>query len=438
MTELAVSVSGLSKVYQVYDRPFDRLRQALSPTRQTYAKQVHALEDVSFDVPQGATVGIVGANGAGKSTLLKILANRLRPTSGKVEVRGRVNGILELGTGLQPALTGRQNAHVNGLFMGLDPWKIDQQIERIIAFSELGDKIDQPLETYSSGMKARLAFSVLVAIEPEILVLDEALATGDSGFAEKCTRYIRGLCRSGCTTLMVSHDIHFLAKACQHLVWIDKGRLREQGPPDRVAQAYLESFGETGILGDQRPRYLTFRIDPVVSGEDVEYSAHCVSWLCSAGDADQAPEAYREEGSDHALLQSHFVGFDNVLREVTQDALLGGFSTTVSGAPWGESKLLEGIPGPFRKLRPAAGPGGSAYLVLPVPQHPLPRPSAIQVFGENTLSNPLQLSVSINGEFVKLGEFGTAELARTLGGQTFASPPMDLSSVLAAFEAPSE
>ena len=133
MTVPAVSVSNLSKVYQLYERPLDRLRELLSPTRHRYSREAWALRDVSFEVPKGATLGIVGANGAGKSTLLKILANRLTPTSGEVKIDGMVNGILELGTGLQPLLTGRQNARVNALFMGLDPWKIEEQIERTVA-----------------------------------------------------------------------------------------------------------------------------------------------------------------------------------------------------------------------------------------------------------------------------------------------------------------
>ena len=432
MTVPAVSVSNLSKVYQLYERPLDRLRELLSPTRHRYSREAWALRDVSFEVPKGATLGIVGANGAGKSTLLKILANRLTPTSGEVKIDGMVNGILELGTGLQPLLTGRQNARVNALFMGLDPWKIEEQIERIIAFSELGSKIDQPLDTYSSGMRARLAFSVLVAIQPDVLVLDEALATGDSGFAEKCTRFVRSLCSSGCTTIVVSHDIGFMRSACQSLIWIDKGEVRDQGSPDRVAANYLDSFGER-LDSSTRPRFLLFKVSPAEQANELEYSLHCIAWLCPAERAAEVPDANAMVDGEHAMLQTHFLGFDNELRESLASSLLTGVTQRAAADVWGESKTLPNIPGPFRPFRPTRGPGGVGYFTLPVPQGPLPLPTGLRVFGENNLSVPLELSVQVDGRFESLGQFGTPELARKWHSYDFASPIFDLEPLLARF-----
>lgn len=370
-------------------------------------------------------MGLVGANGAGKSTLLKILAGRLRPTSGRIDVAGRVDGILELGTGLQPTLTGRQNARVNALFTGLDPWRLDAQLSSIVDFAELGEYIDQPLETYSSGMKARLAFAVLVALEPDILVLDEALATGDAGFAEKCTRFIRSLCRSGSTVVVVSHDTHFLTGICSRLIWIDRGTVRADGDAERVATRYLDSFGEQDALGPQRPRQLTFRITNTEPGADLTHWVHAMGWF-SPG---PTPGCTPDDGLQP--VHNFYVCYEHGLRELVQAAVHGGTPTRSSRAPWGEVRTLRPDL-PCRSLRPTAGPGGSAYLTLPVPQPPLPVPTAFRIYGINDLPSPLTLAVRVDERFVELGQYGTPELSHTYGS-LWSSPAFSLDAVFAPF-----
>lgn len=394
--EIAIQVCGLSKVYRLYDRPADRLVELASFGRKKRAREFWALKDVSFEVRKGSNLGIIGPNGAGKSTFLRILAGRLHPSEGKVEVSGRVSGILELGTGLQPTLTGRQNARLNGLFLGLDPWALEQQLDSIIEFSELGSFIDQRLDTYSSGMKARLAFSVLTAVRPEILVLDEALATGDSKFAEKCTRFLRELCSSGCTTLIVSHDLGFLIETCEQLIWLDKGKVRLIGSPQQVAESYLAA---QGISSDFRPRpkALLFRIRPRAPNPNLEY------WI-------QGVELLAEDGSP---MVHTFYGDDIHVGGLLEAAASFGFTGDEMRRAWGPNRTVEeaaelvGNEGlRLRRLSFGDGQGGAAYLPLALPPVPKPLPTHVRIWGENVLEEDLVLSVFVNGAYHELGTFG--------------------------------
>ncbi|MCA8920784.1 MAG: ABC transporter ATP-binding protein [Planctomycetes bacterium] len=405
----------------------------LSPTRHTYRQDYWALRDVSFDVPKGRTYGILGANGAGKSTLLKILAGRLRQTSGTIEVEGRVNGILELGTGLQPTLTGRQNARVNALFLGLDPWRIEDQLDRILEFAELGDYADQPLDTYSSGMKSRLAFSVLTALEPEVLVLDEALAAGDSGFSQKCTRFIHDLCNnSGCTVLVVSHDMEFMRNSCQHLLWFEHGKVHSEGPPEQIVSGYLESFGGAEVELSNRPRYLLFRVTPEDPAQQLDYELQCVSWLAPVGSLREDSSTWRGEGHPFVHYGLQFLGHDAALFETFRAAGVLGVTQRTAREVWGPVRTIEEQP-PYRRLSPHRGPGGVAYLGLPVPQYPLPPPSGIRMFGINELATPLVLSVQVDGAWHELGKFGTPELSVEQQGHYLASHPFDLKGLMDRF-----
>lgn len=236
MNEVAIRVCGLVKEYEVYTKPIDLALEVL--TRRKRHKVFRALDGVSFEVSRGEVLGIIGSNGAGKSTLLKVITGVLEPSQGRVDINGRVTAILELGLGFNPEYSGRENIYLSGLLYGMGRQEIDSKIEEIIDFSGLAEFIERPVKTYSSGMHSRLAFSIATAVEPDILIIDEALAAGDSAFVQKCMRRIRHLCSGGRTVLVVSHGTGLLAQLCQRVIWMEHGRVRMVGPAINVVQAY--------------------------------------------------------------------------------------------------------------------------------------------------------------------------------------------------------
>ncbi|HEX8254474.1 MAG TPA: ABC transporter ATP-binding protein [Thermoanaerobaculia bacterium] len=245
--QTAVRAEDVSKQYDVYKRPIDRLIEILTRRRRHDAFQ--ALDRVSFDVERGETVGIIGQNGAGKSTLLKLLCGVTRPTSGTFETHGTIASILELGTGFHPEFTGRDNAALNAAILGLSPADIRSRLPAILEFSELGSFLDRPVKTYSSGMYMRLAFSVAVNVDPDILVIDEALAVGDGHFQKKCIDKIREFQEAGKTILFCSHALYYITSICSRVLWLDRGRVMAFGPALDVVHEY-----ETFLL--QRDREL--------------------------------------------------------------------------------------------------------------------------------------------------------------------------------------
>ena len=258
--DFAIRVQNLSKCYHIYDNPRDRLKQfvipklcrlipALNkffPTLQdtpAFHKEFWALKDVSFEIKKGETVGIIGRNGSGKSTLLQLICGTLNPTSGSIQTNGRVAALLELGSGFNPEFTGRENVYLNGAVLGLSKEEIDARFDEITAFADIGDFIEQPVKTYSSGMMVRLAFAVIAHVDADILIIDEALAVGDAFFSQKCMRFLRVFMKTG-TVLFVSHDTGSVMNLCNHAVWLEKGKVLQEGSPKDVCELYLQAFYE--------------------------------------------------------------------------------------------------------------------------------------------------------------------------------------------------
>jgi len=263
LADTVIEVSGVGKSYHMYERPSHRLWQALAGKRKSFYKDFWALRDVSFSIRRGQTVGIVGRNGSGKSTLLQMIAGTLNPTEGSIKVKGRVAALLELGSGFNPEFTGRENVYLNATILGLSRAQIDQRLESILAFADIGEFIDQPVRSYSSGMSVRLAFAVIAHVDADILIIDEALAVGDAFFSQKCMRFLREFQKNG-TLLFVSHDAAAVTNLCENAVWLQNGRMRLSGTSQEVVEAYMteqhvvgrREVGDAKIVVEKKQRKL--------------------------------------------------------------------------------------------------------------------------------------------------------------------------------------
>lgn len=247
-----IQIEHLSKMYKLYDKPSDRLKESLGLTRQKRYREHYALHDINFDIAEGECVGIIGTNGSGKSTILKIITGVLSPTEGTVTVNGRISALLELGAGFNMEYSGLENVYLNGTMIGFSKEEIDQRLEDILAFADIGDFIHQPVKMYSSGMFVRLAFAVAINIDPEILIVDEALSVGDVFFQAKCYHKFEEFKKQGKTILFVSHDLSSIAKYCDRVVLLNKGQMLDQGSPKAMVDMYKQ---------------LLVRQDPVKQGE---------------------------------------------------------------------------------------------------------------------------------------------------------------------------
>ena len=244
--DIAIKVENLSKVYKLYNAPIDRLKESLHFRGKKYHKDFYALNDVSFEIKKGECVGILGTNGAGKSTLLKIITGVLTPSGGKVTVNGNVSAILELGAGFNPEYTGIENIYFQCGLMGYEDGEIESKLSNILEFADIGEFINQPFKTYSSGMAARLAFAVAINIEPDILIVDEALSVGDAGFQNKCIRKMIQIMEAGVTVLFVSHDIQAVNKFCSKAIWLKNGCKHMDGSSEEVTNSYM-AFSAYGL-----------------------------------------------------------------------------------------------------------------------------------------------------------------------------------------------
>ncbi len=238
MKETVIQVKDLSKLYKLYEKPSDRLKESLSITKKEYHKKHYALKHVDFDVKRGECVGIIGTNGSGKSTVLKIITGVLTPTGGSVGINGRISALLELGAGFNMEYTGIENVYLNGTMIGFTKEEIDAKLDGILEFADIGDFVYQPVKTYSSGMLVRLAFAVAINIEPEILIVDEALSVGDVFFQAKCYRKFEEFKKMGKTILLVSHDLGSVAKYCDRVILLNKGEKLAEGKPKEIVDLY--------------------------------------------------------------------------------------------------------------------------------------------------------------------------------------------------------
>ena len=278
---IAIKVSDVSKIYRIYDKPIDRLKQSLNKNM-AYYKDFPALNKMSFEIYSGEAVGIVGRNGSGKSTLLQMIAGTLSPSSGKMEINGRIAALLELGSGFNPEFTGRENIYLNGAILGLTTEEMNERLDEILNFADIGDFIDQPVKTYSSGMYVRLAFAVSINVDPDILIVDEALAVGDGRFQLKCFEKIKALKKAGKTILVVSHDLQTIRQICDRVMLINQGEFIEMGNPNDVVNHYtkllfsnqvlVEETTQVSIIEKQsKPQFARANTNDVVASKEYRY-----------------------------------------------------------------------------------------------------------------------------------------------------------------------
>ncbi|WP_339274838.1 ABC transporter ATP-binding protein [Paenibacillus sp. FSL W8-0426] len=248
-SDIAIKVEGLTKTYKIYEKPVDRLKESLNPFKNSYHRDFNALNRVSFELKKGDALAIIGKNGSGKSTLLKIITGVLTPSSGSVTVNGKISALLELGAGFNPEYTGLENIYLNGTIMGLSKEQVDERIEDILNFADIGEFITQPVKSYSSGMFARLAFAVAINVDPDILIVDEALSVGDIHFQAKCYRKFDEFKENGKTILFVSHSLDSVIRYCNTAILLNEGELIDQGSPKEMVDVYkrilTKSFSTT-------------------------------------------------------------------------------------------------------------------------------------------------------------------------------------------------
>ena len=240
--EEVIKLIDITKTYKIYSKPMERLKESLSLKHKRYSKDYFALKNINMTICRGETVGIIGVNGAGKSTLLKIVTGVLNQTSGTMQVNGRISALLELGAGFNPEYTGLENIYVNGMVIGFTREEIDQKLQDILDFADIGDFVYQPVKTYSSGMFVRLAFAVAINIEPEILIVDEALSVGDVFFQAKCFRKFEEFKEKGKTILFVTHDLGSINKYCDRAILLHKGEKVAEGSPKEIVDLYKKKL----------------------------------------------------------------------------------------------------------------------------------------------------------------------------------------------------
>ncbi|TPG48678.1 ABC transporter ATP-binding protein [Rhodanobacter glycinis] len=312
-SEAAIQVRGLSKAFPIYSKPHHRLLQMISPgPKDRWYREFRALRNIDLNISRGETVGIVGRNGSGKSTLLQLICGTLTPSAGEIQVNGRIAALLELGAGFNPEFTGRENVFLNATVLGLKHAEIVEKFDEIAAFADIGDFIDQPVKSYSSGMYVRLAFAVAINVSPEILVVDEALSVGDEGFQRKCFARIDAIRDSGATVLFVSHSASTVVDLCDRAILLDRGELLAQGTPKYVVSRYQKLlYAPTDRVAQIREEIRESSAE--AAGASRRLSSHAEPGVVSASDSpsvaprEEESQAYWEEG----MVSSSTVVYEN-------------------------------------------------------------------------------------------------------------------------------
>lgn len=268
MSETVIRIEHLTKKYKLYNSPRDRFKETFSLSKKRYSRDFYALEDISFSIGKGETVGIVGKNGSGKSTLLKIVTGVLSQSSGISEVNGKISALLELGAGFNTEFTGIENIYLNGTIMNISKEEMDKKLDDIIDFADIGEFIYQPVKTYSSGMFVRLAFAVAINVDPEILIVDEALAVGDTRFQIKCMDKFIEFMNLGKTVIFVSHDVNMIKRFCKRAIWINEGNLIADGETDLITDGYTD-FLKSGLTYEEYEKAISLGDRNIVEGQSV-------------------------------------------------------------------------------------------------------------------------------------------------------------------------
>ena len=338
---IAISVRHVDKVYKLYDKPSDRLKEALGLAKCRHTDH-SALSDVSMDIRKGETVGIIGTNGSGKSTILKIITGVLNPTAGEVEVDGRISALLELGAGFNMEYNGIDNIYLNGTMIGFSKKEIDEKMDSILEFADIGEYVYQPCKTYSSGMFVRLAFAVAINIDPEILIVDEALSVGDVFFQAKCYHKFEEFKAEGKTILFVSHDLSSIAKYCDRVVLLNKGVKLGEGEPKEMIDAYkkvlvgqyeLPEPGQNRLLDDEELR------SAAAQAVDGEAGSGAETGTAAPADANVNPDLI-EYGSGKATIEEYYITDESGTRT---SAIIKGSDYSIHM----RVRVNEDIPGPI-------------------------------------------------------------------------------------------
>ena len=342
MSANAITVKDVTKVYRLYDKPIDRLKESLSLTHKSYHKDFYALNGLSFNVEKGQTVGIIGTNGSGKSTILKIITGVLTPTTGQVDVEGKISALLELGAGFNMDYTGIENIYMNGTMMGYSRKEMDEKLQDILDFADIGDFVYQPVKTYSSGMFVRLAFAVAINIEPEILIVDEALSVGDVFFQAKCYHKFEEFKKMGKTIVFVSHDLSSISKYCDRVYLLNQGNILGEGSPKAMIDTYkrvlVGQYDESENAGEESENLLDDEDLQRVAAKKADGAAKDAA-EASAEAKGQNPNAL-EYGTKQAQIEEFYITDD---RGVPTNAILKGSMFTIHM----RVRFMDHIPAPI-------------------------------------------------------------------------------------------
>jgi len=325
---ISIRAQNLAKVYRLYSSAIDRLKESIHPFRKKYSREFYALNDINFELRKGETLGVIGRNGSGKSTLLKIIAGVLTPTSGNFSVDGKVSALLELGTGFNPELTGIENIYFSGTIMGFTKAEMDVKVVDILSFADIGKFVYQPVKTYSSGMFVRLAFAVAISVDPEVLIIDEALSVGDMRFSMKCLRKMKELMTRGTSVILVSHDMASVMNFCGEVIWLHDGKIFQKGNPKRITTNYA-NYMAYGLLPPEMCRN-----EKMPDSDDGEYrptSQASLTGVCNGAGSELSDKLDKLNWTDLSSLPCIGEGGAIIKRIAVYVAETGGSQVVFAG-----------------------------------------------------------------------------------------------------------